>query len=98
MKVEKAIPPERCPITGLSFFMTINHPEYGDLATYGGPYDSYTLAQPSNAEPNALMKIEDVEFERLRYDHDEGCWTEWESLCVRLIYEDRLLELEENDT
>jgi len=36
--------PDRDPITLRPFFMWIEHPERGMVPTYGGPFDSYTLA------------------------------------------------------
>lgn len=56
--------PDKCPITGLPFFMVITHPDLGDVPTYGGPYDSYTIPELD----------EDGDFLRERFDHDEGCW------------------------
>lgn len=56
--------PEYCPVTGLPFFMAIEHPDYGCwFATYGGPYDSYTIP---------IRDKKTGEFERMRFDHDEG--------------------------
>lgn len=57
--------PEACPITGLPFFMWIEHHETGQLVpTYGGPYDSYTIP----------VKQQDGSYCRERYDHDNGWW------------------------
>jgi hypothetical protein len=61
---------QKCPFTGLKFFMMIYHPDYDEwLPTYGGPYDSYTIPE---ADDGGYMYRE-------RYDHDDGCWkdTEW---------------------
>lgn len=56
--------PEKCPITGLPYFMTIEHPDLGEVPTYGGPYYSYTIPE-----------LDDEGFYcRYKYDHDEGCW------------------------
>lgn len=62
--------PERCPITGRSFFMWIDHPDLGYVPTYGGPYDSYTLAD----------KDENGEYFVHRYDHDDGAWVDDEAV------------------
>ncbi|EMB8021072.1 ead/Ea22-like family protein, partial [Escherichia coli] len=35
--------PDICPITGRAFFMWIEHPTLGNVPTYGGPLDSYTI-------------------------------------------------------
>lgn len=56
--------PDFCPITGLPFFMWIEHYLHGRVPTYGGPFDSYTIPERS----------EDGEYLRERYDHDEGGW------------------------
>ncbi|WP_176317854.1 hypothetical protein [Burkholderia vietnamiensis] len=58
--------PDECPVTGKPFFMWIDHPELGYVPTYGGPYDSYTIAVPD----------QDGYFRSERYDHDEGSWVE----------------------
>lgn len=55
-----------CPITGERFFMVVEHPERGPVATYGGPYDSYTVP----------VRDRDGEWHRERYDHDQGTWVE----------------------
>lgn len=57
--------PDVCPITGLPFFMWIEHHESGQMVpTYGGPYDSYTIP----------VRDENGSFVRERYDHDNGWW------------------------
>lgn len=58
--------PDACPVTGKPFFMWMDHPELGYVPTYGGPYDSYTIAEPD----------EDGYFRSERYDHDRGEWIE----------------------
>ena len=55
-----------CPITKRPFFMDIEHPTIGVVATYGGPFDSYTIPEPD----------EDGCFRSERYDHDAGDWME----------------------
>lgn len=65
-----------CPITGLRFFMVIQHPSLGWVATYGGPFDSYTTP----------TRDDDGGWSRERYDHDEGGWVDGcESIDVGLI-------------
>ena len=61
-----AASPDRCPITGREFFMNIDHPDLGYVATYGGPFDSYTLPYVD----------EDGDLRCERYDHDRGDWIE----------------------
>ena len=56
--------PDTDPITGSKFFMWIAHPDKGMVPTYGGPYDSYTLAE----------RDKDGSYWVERYDHDMGCW------------------------
>lgn len=58
--------PMKCPITGYPFFMLIEHPDLGEVPTYGGPFDSYTI--PTSDE--------DGNYYRERYDHDAGGWVE----------------------
>ncbi len=58
--------PDICPITGRAFFMWIEHPTLGNVPTYGGPLDSYTIP----------TKDGDGEFSCERYDHDFGGWVE----------------------
>jgi len=67
--IQKVLYPEKCPVTGLPFFMEIHHPELGYIPTYGGPYDSYTIP----------IKDENGNWYRKRFDHDEGYWydDEW---------------------
>lgn len=57
----------RCPITGRKFFENIEHPKLGLVATYGGPFDSYTI--PKLCKPDDDLRSE-------RYDHDAGGWVE----------------------
>ncbi|EFM3367872.1 DUF4406 domain-containing protein [Escherichia coli] len=77
-----------CPITGRAFFMWIEHPKLGNVPTYGGPLDSYTIP----------TKDSDGEFSCERYDHDFGGWVESECLGLYLIDDEeqcRVYELEE---
>ncbi|HIA3338168.1 TPA: ead/Ea22-like family protein [Escherichia coli] len=80
--------PDICPITGRAFFMWIEHPTLGNVPTYGGPLDSYTIP----------TKDGDGEFSCERYDHDFGGWVESECLGLFLIDDReqcRVYELEE---
>ncbi|EEW2576212.1 hypothetical protein D9D84_24890, partial [Escherichia coli] len=80
--------PDICPITGRAFFMWIEHPKLGNVPTYGGPLDSYTIP----------TKDSDGEFSCERYDHDFGGWVESECLGLYLIDDEeqcRVYELEE---
>lgn len=61
---EKREPP--CPITHRPYFMHIEHPDLGDVPTYGGPLDSYTVPEPD----------EDGHFHSEHYCHDRGDWIE----------------------
>lgn len=88
--------PDICPITGRAFFMWVEHPKLGNVPTYGGPLDSYTIP----------TKDGDGEFSCERYDHDFGGWVESECLGLYLIddkeqcrvyeLEERIAELETN--
>lgn len=80
--------PDICPITGRAFFMWIEHPKLGNVPTYGGPLDSYTIP----------TKDGDGEFSCERYDHDFGGWVESECPGLYLIDDKeqcRVYELEE---
>lgn len=80
--------PDICPITGRTFFMWIEHPTLGNVPTYGGPLDSYTIP----------TKDGDGEFSCEHYDHDFGGWVESECLGLYLIDDReqcRVYELEE---
>lgn len=88
--------PDRCPITMRPFFMWIEHPDMGMVPTYGGPFDSYTIPTPDNLEGTKEpggMEFYDIEFTCARYDHDEGCWREYEDPCMRVITEQKLMDL-----
>ncbi|EOX0285669.1 hypothetical protein ACO3OR_004702 [Escherichia coli] len=80
--------PDICPITGRAFFMWIEHPKLGNVPTYGGPLDSYTIP----------TKDSDGEFSCERYDHDFGGWVDSECPGLYLIDDEeqcRGYELEE---
>lgn len=63
---EVPIAPDFCPITGSKFWGNIEHPELGLVATYGGPFDTYTIP--------VLEK--DGELRSERFDQDAGDWVE----------------------
>lgn len=86
--------PEKCPITGRPFFMTLDHPELGSVPTYGGPYDSYTIPAPEG-EPTDPWHERELRSER--YDHDAGWWVEGgEPIPLRIVHEDVLFKLQED--
>ena len=60
--------PDVCPITLEPFFMWIEHPRFGWVPTYGGPFDSYTIPEPDLPENGAKPRM-DIEYHRYRYDH-----------------------------
>lgn len=66
--MNEPIGPNKCPITDLPFFMNIEHPELGMIATYGGPFDSYTIPTADDDDEGC--------FRSERYDHDMGGWVE----------------------
>jgi hypothetical protein len=66
--------------------MMIEHPEYGELATYGGVFDSYTI-------PRRSAKDGDLQFERLRYCHDRGEWVGWEAMPFQVITDEQSYEI-----
>lgn len=55
-----------CPITRRPFFMNMDHPEMGEVPTFGGPFDSYTIP---HVDDDGDLRCE-------RYDHDAGEWVE----------------------
>lgn len=68
--------PDECPITGRKFFLWMEHPEKGMVPTYGGPFDSFTLAERDG----------DNTYQCERYDHDAGKWMDaWDWIDLRLI-------------
>ncbi len=79
--------PEFCPVTGRPFFMTIEGEDGKMVATYGGPFDSYTIP---------VWDEEDGEFRSERYDHDAGQWVEGgEPYSFVLCDEQELIEKDE---
>ncbi len=76
--------PQACPITRRPFFMVIEHPELGDVATYGGPFDSYTIPAVDD----------DGELRCERYDHDRGDWIEGgEPTCLYIVTEEQAVSV-----
>lgn len=55
-----------CPTTRRPFFMNMDHPEMGEVPTFGGPFDSYTI--PAIDDDGDLRCEHD--------DHDRGEWIE----------------------
>lgn len=53
--------PQFCPVTGRQFWGYVTHPELGEVPTYGGPFDTYTIPE----------KDEDGEWETWRCDQDD---------------------------
>lgn len=85
--------PDRCPITGLPFFMTIQDEDGRMVPTYGGPYDSYTIPE---IEGDSKTPLHEREFTRRRYDHDAGGWIDGcEVVGQRLIEDDQLLKFDD---
>lgn len=88
-KAAKPWAPEKCPITQRPFFMWIEHHKTGEMVpTYGGPYDSYTLAE-----------FDGEDFVCERFDHDAGGWLIdcMEGLGVKLV-DDQSLVINPNNT
>ncbi len=88
-KAAKPWAPEKCPITQRPFFMWIEHHKTGEMVpTYGGPYDSYTLAE-----------FDGENFVCERFDHDAGGWLVdcVEGLGVKLV-DDQSLVIDANNT
>ncbi|CAI1705226.1 Uncharacterised protein [Serratia proteamaculans] len=79
--------PDTDPITGRAFFMWIAHPDKGMVPTYGGPYDSYTLA----------TRDKDGSYFVERYDHDNGHWrTDCVEDCGVQVVDDQLYTSDED--
>jgi len=73
----------KCPFTGRPYFMHMDHDELGNVPTYGGPFDSYTIPQPD----------EDGHLRSERYDHDLGGWIEGgEPTGLLVVSEDELVD------
>ncbi|CAB5622229.1 hypothetical protein [Pseudomonas asiatica] len=80
-KTKQAAPwcPDECPITGRKFFMWIERADGIQVPTYGGPYDSFTLAE----------RDEQGTFWCERFDQDEGVWSDSIHIDLRLINNQR---------
>lgn len=63
----------KCPFSGRPYFMHIEHPELGQVPTYGGPYSSYTVPVPGS---DSCAPLREGELHCERYDHEAGCWSE----------------------
>ena len=87
--------PAKCPITGLPYFMHLEHPEHGFIPTFGGPYDSYSIPH-AEGSPDELWH--ERELVSHRYCHDRGHWVDDEFIPLRIIHEDVLSELQDNAT
>lgn len=85
--IQKPFGPEVCPFTGRDFWGNIEHPELGMVATYGGPFDTYTLPERDS---------EDQSFHFYRYDHDAGSWTEGVHSLGAVLVDDQLYTSEED--
>jgi hypothetical protein len=63
--------PEKCPVTGMRFFMMLREAGKGGkyVPTYGGPFDSFTIP----------VRNDDGHWYREHFCHDDGTWqdTEW---------------------
>lgn len=68
----------KCPITGRAFWGNISHPKLGMVATYGGPWDTFTIP----------VREADGELRSERYDQDAGHWIEGGEL-IGWFYEDQ---------
>lgn len=55
-----------CPISGRAFWGNIDHPRRGMVATYGGPFDTYSIPYLD----------EDDELRVERFDQDGGDWVD----------------------
>lgn len=56
--------PEFCPVTGRQYWGHVTHPELGSVATYGGPFDTYTIPACDGEEVTVH-----------RYDQDRAEWS-----------------------
>jgi len=63
---EVPVAPDNCPVSGRKFWGNLSHPEMGYVATYGGPFDTYTIPEIGD----------DGELRCERYDQDAGEWVE----------------------
>lgn len=84
---EKPVGPDRCPFTGRPFWGNIEHPELGLVATYGGPFDTYTIPQRDDADPSYYF---------YRFDHDEGGWVDSAEDIGKQIVSDQLYTSEDD--
>lgn len=77
------------PITGDAFFSIMGKGDPAEEwhATFGGPYDSYTLCERDPDGENLL-------FSRERYDHDQGHWVEGTERVSGMLIDDESGEAE----
>ncbi|WP_445425206.1 hypothetical protein [Alishewanella sp. HL-SH06] len=80
-------PLQKCPITRRDLFMIID-----GNATYGGPFDSYTIPY---MQGDANEQWHERELVVERFDHDTGNWSDDEIIPLRIISEDVLFDLQE---
>ncbi len=85
--------PAKCPVTGLPYFMHLEHPELGVIPTFGGPYDSYSIPHAEGSPDEPWHQRELVSH---RYCHDRGHWVDDEFIPLRIIHEDVLSELQDS--
>lgn len=80
-------PLPKCPITGRELFMIID-----GIATYGGPFDSYTIPYMGGSSSEQWHKRELIVE---RFDHDAGAWADEETIPLRIVPEDYIFDLED---
>jgi hypothetical protein len=79
--------PDVCPFTGRKFWGNIEHPELGVVATYGGPFDTYTLPQRDADDPSYYV---------YRFDQDAGAWVDGVQDIGVAVVDDQLYTSEED--
>ncbi len=85
--------PAKCPVTGLPYFMHLEHPELGVIPTFGGPFDSYSIPYPEGSPDDPWHQRQLVSH---RYCHDKGYWVDDEFIPLRIIHEDVLSDLQDD--
>lgn len=92
---EGTVPPV-CPITNRPFFMIIKDEQGIPQATYGGPFDSYTI--PEIEDYGKGTPLHERSMTCRRYDHDAGAWVEGcETIGIKLIDEQVLIQSYDDD-
>lgn len=84
---QRPVGPYKCPFTGRPFWGNVEHPDHGDLATYGGPHDTYTLPERTDEDPSYTV---------LRCDHDLGVWVDGAEDIGMALVDDQLYTSEED--